>query len=421
MQVQRVSKVNIKPKHEYYDYLKYLCRVSKNLYNTALFIQRQAYFDSRYYKNYNELDREARLKTSAMYKYYHILPQQVAQQTLKVLDKNWKSFFKSNSEYKKQPNKFTGKPHPPKYLESDSYFNLYITEQSLHYENEKIRVSCLSKLFNEELKISTKLSNIENIIKLNQIRILPRGNHLIVEIVYIKEINDKKLNGKQVIGIDIGIDNLLTIIGDTRATIVNGKGLKSINHYYNKKKSAIQSELKTKQQKEWSKCLQRLTDKRKNKIEDAFHKISRWLINFCKENEISTIVIGQNKDWKRNIRLGKVNNQKFTQIPFKRLEQMIEYKGQEAGINIIFQEESYTSKASYFDNDIIPIYKSKETKYKFSGQRIKRGLYRTKEGKLINADVNGSLNILRKSKVTDDVVRPVSIGRVANPVKINIF
>ena len=421
MQVQRVSKVNIKPKHEYYDYLKYLCGVSKNLYNTALFIQRQAYFDSKYYKNYNELDREARLKTSAMYKHYHILPQQVAQQTLKVLDKNWKSFFKLNNEYKKHSNKFTGKPHPPKYLESDSYFNLYITEQSLHYENEKIRVSCLSKLFNEELKISTKLSKIENIMKLNQIRILPRGNHLIAEIIYTKEINDKKFNGKQVIGIDIGIDNLLTITGATKAIIVNGKGLKSINHYYNKKKSAIQGELKTKQQKDWSKCLQQLTDKRRNKIEDTFHKISRWLINFCLENGISTIVIGQNKDWKRNIKLGKVNNQKFTQIPFKRLEQMIEYKGQEAGINIIYQEESYTSKASYFDNDAIPIYKNKEVKYKFSGQRTKRGLYRTKEGKLINADVNGSLNILRKSKVTDDVVRPVSIGRVTNPVKINIF
>lgn len=436
MEEKRVQRIIIKQNNKYFNYIKYLCKVSKNLYNTALFIQRQAFFDSYYYKNYNELDKEARLTDSSMYKYYHILPQQIAQQTLKVLDKNWKSFFESVKEHKLNPSKFKGWPKPPKYKDKDSYFNIYITEQHLHFENNILRITGLSN-FLGELKIKTNLLNINNIIKLNQLRILPRGNHLIFEVIYTENFNSEKYQGSKTIGIDIGIDNLLTVTGDIDTPIiVNGKGLKSINQYYNKKKAEMQSELILKNKKYWSNKLQILTDKRKNKIEDVMHKISKWLINFCLENGISTIVIGKNKDWKNKSSLSKKVNQNFVQIPFGLLEKQIEYKTREVGINLIWQEESYTSKASFIDKDIIPTYKKakkqkdgtykqpEEPKYNFSGKRIKRGLYQTKYGQLINADVNGSLNILRKSNVTCDVlscIKPAGIGFVANPVKINIY
>lgn len=431
MREQRVQKLSITKNHIYYDYLLYLCKVSKNLYNQALFIQRQTFFDSSYYIDYFELDKLTKITSSLLYKNFHLLPSKLAQQTLRVLDKNWKSYFESIKDYKKNPSKYKGRPKPPKYLDKDSYFSLYITDQSIHYENDIIRISCFSKLFKEQLKLNTKLSKIKGIQKINQIRILPRNNKLIVEIIYTKEINSEKYQGSKYIGIDIGIDNLLTISGDVNSPIiVNGKGLKSINQFYNKRKSKMQSELMLKNKKRWSKNLQALTDKRNNKIEDFMHKTSRWLINFCLENGISTIVIGKNKNWKQKCNLGNKNNQNFIQIPFTILEKQIDYKAREAGLNVIWQEESYTSKASFFDNDKIPIFNAKKdedeknSKYQFSGKRIKRGLYQTKDGFLVNADVNGSLNILRKSKVACDTlerIKSASKGLVANPVKISIF
>ena len=422
MEEQRVQKINIDKRNEYYSFLKYLCKVSKNLYNQALFIQRQHFIDSGYYENHNDLDKLAKIKGSPLYKNYHILPAQVAQQTLKVLDKNWKSFFESIKAYKKNPNKFTGRPKMPKYKDSDSYFNLYITEQSLHFENNILRISNLSG-FIKNIYIKCNLLKIDNIKKINQLRILPRNNKLVLEIIYTKIINETKFNGKQSVGIDLGIDNLLTITGDVKPIIVSGKKIKSINHHYNKLQARYKSELQKKNKKYWSNRLQKITDKRKNKIEDAFHKISRWLITFCLENGISNIVIGKNTNWKQNSKMNKTNNQNFIQIPFTILENMIDYKAREVGLNVIWQEESYTSKASYFNNDKIPKFKKDDTtKHQFSGKRIKRGLYRTKEGKFVNADVNGSLNILRKSNVTVmSKLGPADIGFVFSPIKINIF
>ena len=215
----------------------------------------------------------------------------------------------------------------------------------------------------------------------------------------------------------------MTITGDVKPIIVSGKKIKSINHHYNKLQARYKSELQKKNKKYWSNRLQKITDKRKNKIEDAFHKISRWLITFCLENGISNIVIGKNTNWKQNSKMNKTNNQNFIQIPFTILENMIDYKAREVGLNVIWQEESYTSKASYFNNDKIPKFKKDDTtKHQFSGKRIKRGLYRTKEGKFVNADVNGSLNILRKSNVTVmSKLGPADIGFVFSPIKINIF
>ena len=224
--------------------------------------------------------------------------------------------------------------------------------------------------------------------------------------------------------IDLGIDNLCTCTSNvTKSFIVNGKPIKSINQYYNKQKSKYQSILELKNHKKYSNRLYRLTLKRHNKIKDYFHKVSRYIVNQLVEQSINTLIIGKNNGWKQETNLGKRNNQNFVQIPFNMLINMLQYKCKIQGINCILQEESYTSKASFFDNDYIPIYnksKSEIKNYTFSGKRIKRGLYKT-NNILINADINGSLNILRKylNVACDMIISSTSRGFVHNPVKIN--
>lgn len=434
MVVKRVQKIKVKSNVEYFDYLKYLTKVSKNLYNCALFLQRQAYFHGQYI-SYNELDNLCKIETTGITKHYKKLPAQVAQQTLRKLDKNWKSYFESKKEYVKNPNKFKGFPKPPKYLDKDGSYELNFTEQYLRWDENSKEIVLKHLGFFSEIRIKPKFEKMQGLQKIDQLKIQNKGNYILISIIYDRFVEDTKLNGTRSIGIDIGIDNLLTISGDIDTPIiVNGKGLKSINQFYNKTSSQLKSELQTKNKKYWSKRLQNLTDKRNFKIENSLHKTSKWLVNFCLENAISNIVIGKTNGWKDKSKLSKQVNQNFIQIPFARLIQMIQYKAEEKGLNVFLQEESYTSKSSFLDNDKIPTYKKlkkqkdgtykevEEPKYKFSGKRIKRGLYKRNCNQVINADVNGSLNILRKSKVSDESCEKIiSRGFVSNPVKINIF
>ena len=179
----------------------------------------------------------------------------------------------------------------------------------------------------------------------------------------------------------------------------------------------MQERLERCQKKKTSKRLQRLSEKRNNKIADYLHKTSKLIIDYCNQFKIGTIIIGHSKQWKLKLNLGKRNNQTFANIPFSKLIQMIEYKATQNNINIMIQEESYTSKASYFDNDKIPTLRDKGQRI-FSGERIRRGLYMCKDGSFVNADVNGSLNIMRKA--VNDVERPVDKGFVTNPLKITL-
>lgn len=221
--------------------------------------------------------------------------------------------------------------------------------------------------------------------------------------------------------IDLGIDNLCTCISNvTKSFIINGKPIKSINQFYNKQKSKFQSELKLKNHKNQSNRLYRLSLKRNNKIKDYFHKVSKYIVNQLVEQSINTLIIGKNNGWKQETKLGNKNNQNFVSIPFEILINMLKYKCKLQGINVILQEESYTSKASFFDNDYIPVCNSDYKHYNFSGKRIKRGLYVT-NNILINADINGSLNILRKylNVVCEEIISPTNRGLVMNPVKKN--
>ena len=235
-----------------------------------------------------------------------------------------------------------------------------------------------------------------------------------MEVVYeVKEIELKEDN-KRYCGIDLGLNNLATVTSNVaQSYIINGRPVKSINQYYNKKKAYLQSKLSGKQRT--SNRIQRLTLKRNNKVKDYFHKSTAYIVNQLVSDSINTIIIGQNKDWKQDINIGKRNNQSFTSIPHSTFINMLKYKCRLKGINVICREESYTSKSSFLDLDPIPDLKEKNVD--FSGMRIQRGLYRSKNGSVINADVNGSYNIMRKE--VGDVVIPTDRGFVFNPIRIS--
>jgi putative transposase len=217
------------------------------------------------------------------------------------------------------------------------------------------------------------------------------------------------------------VNNFVTITSNTglKPVVINGRIIKAINQYYNKQLAHYKAILKKETGKDWSKRQDKLTTKRNNKIKDFIHKTSRFVINYCIENNIDTIVIGNNKNWKQEIELGKKNNQNFVQIPFSMLIKQLSYKAQDIGIEAIVKEESYTSKASFIDNDSIPEFEEECTKkHIFSGKRIQRGLYRSLNGILINADVNGSYNIIKKAfpKAFVDGIEGVGL----HPIKCNI-
>lgn len=232
-----------------------------------------------------------------------------------------------------------------------------------------------------------------------------------IEVVYETQERVKKCNSN-VASIDLGLNNLATITynnGDN-PEIINGRPLKSMNQYYNKQKAKYQSKLKG--NRKTSKRIQILASKRNNKVNDYLHKASRELVNQLVSKDISTLVIGKNVNMKQDINIGKVNNQNFVQLPIMKFADIVKYKCELEGITVIFNEESYTSKCSFFDNEEI----CKHDEY--IGKRIKRGLFRTADGYLINADVNGSYNIMKKA-IPNALANGIE-GLGVNPIVLTI-
>ena len=258
--------------------------------------------------------------------------------------------------------------------------------------------------------------------KIKEVRIIPQFNGKFFKIQYCYESNttDLGLNKDNALSIDVGLENLATCVDTNGASfIIDGRKLKSINHYYNKQKAKKQSIL-DKQNLKYSKSMIKLINKRNNKANDYIKKSARNIINYCIKNDIGTVIVGYNSDFKRNINIGKVNNQQFTQISFGALRETIKNLCDQYNIKYIEQEESYTSKASFLDKDDIPIFNpSDDTKYIFSGKRIKRGLYKSSNGTIINADVNGACNILVKSKQNFNFEK-LCIGLLASPIRVRV-
>ena len=406
-QVKHLSKKEFKN-------LKYLCHIAKNLKNQAIYNVRQHYFKNKKYLSYNE--NYKMLKNSENYKK---LNSNMAQQILKEVDESFKSFFAllklaKNSQY-------NGKIKLPNYLAKDGFTTLVIGFVRLKDDMLIVPYSNSFKKTHQEVKV--KLPSVLKDKKIKEIRIIPKQHSRYFEIQYTYEVKEiqRELNKENVLGIDLGIDNLCTCVTNTGASfIIDGRKLKSINQYYNKINAKLQS-IKDKQKIERTTLRQkRITRKRNNRINDYLSKAARIIVNYCLNNDIGKLVLGYNEDFQRNSNIGSINNQNFVNIPYGKLRDKLIYLCKLYGIEFKLQEESYTSKASFFDGDEIPIYdKENLQEYIFSGKRIKRGLYQTSVGKLINADCNGALNILRKSKVVDLSVL-YNRGELNTPKRIRV-
>ena len=354
-----------------------LCFLSKNLYNATLYEIRQYFFKTQKYMNYYEMNTKFAHENQVDYR---SLPAKVSKMVQMKLDKNFKSFF--NLLKKKQTGKYNKPVKIPKYLhKTKGRFVVEYTIQAISFKKEGYVHLSKTNIF-----IKTKIPKKD----IQFARIVPKNGYYVIEIGYKKQEKTIKQNDKYA-SIDLGLNNLMTVTSTNKKPfIINGKPLKSINQYYNKKKSHYQSILKKINNKNSSKRLQKLALKRNNKIKDYLHKSTSYLINQLVSNDISTLIVGYNKNWKQDINIGKVNNQNFVQIPFYELVNMLEYKCKLNGINLILQEESYTSKCSFLDKEEVKKHE------KYFGKRVKRGLFKTKNDIYINADVNGSLNIMKK-------------------------
>ena len=360
---------------------------SKNLYNASLYAVRQHFFNTEQYLAYATLQKQ--FQEDNQYDYRN-LPSKVAQWTMKMVDQNFRSFFKSNTDFKKNPQKYTGKPKIPKYLDkANGRYLLTFTNQAISKRDlDKYGLINLSGL---NLAIPTKLSYNE----ICQVRVVKKVNSYVVEVIYNKPEENLKPDNGRYAAIDLGVNNLATVTSNVDGFIpfvISGRKLKSINHKYNKDLSQAKSILDTRNGVKSSAKTKRMTHKRNERINDYLHKTSRMIVNQLIASNINTLVIGNNKGWKQDINIGAVNNQNFVQIPHSRLISMLVYKCQLAGITVEIIEEGYTSKCSFLDCEEI----CKHDKY--AGKRIYRGLFKSSNGRLINADVNGSYNILVKCK-----------------------
>lgn len=358
-----------------------MCFRSKNLYNEANYIIRQSFIEDGRYINYYDMNKE--LKTHENYK---LCMSQPANCTLRLLDKNWKAYFIAIKDWKKHPDKYLGMPKLPKYLKKDGRFPWMIPNNSCLYNYEKGEIYFRLNILKG---YSFKCRCIGRLI---QVKFIPRGTCYVMEIIYETEVPDTRTENNRIASIDLGVNNLATMTNNIglNPIIINGKGIKSINQYYNKRLAKEKSLLKIRHGKDWSKKLDAITFKRYQRIKNYIHNTSSYIVKWCVENDIDTLVVGKNKEWKQNASMSKGSNQKFVDIPYQMLLQQLKYKCENDGINYIETEESYSSGTSFLDNE-----DPTEQNYNIS-RRIKRGLFKTNNGILVNSDVNGSLQIMMK-------------------------
>ena len=446
-----VEKHIISPGSEFFAEAERVSFLSKNLYNYANYIVRQEFIKT-------SKEKELGKRTFAIYLNYHeirkmlqgqvdyiALPQKVANHTLRLLDKAWKGFFKSIKDWKRNPSKYLGKPGLPGYL--DKVEGRYLVS----YEKGAISTKELKTGYVKlsGTKISVPFMNIEE--KLVAARIVPTQNtEYILEIIYYVKEEEIKENGIYS-GIDLGVNNLMVVTFAEKGVnpiIINGRPVKSINQYYNKKRAALQADLKKSQKKKiaaaedqkkrreeekllkdsngnpvtkaaeeetikiqkTSKAIKKLTATRNHKIEDYMHKATTVVVDILAKKGVQTLVIGKNPFWKQECNMGKKANQNFVSIPFTKMIEKLKYKNKLVGIITILNEEAYTSKCSFLDLEEMCHHD------KYLGKRTSRGMFISAEGRKINADVNGSYNSIRKvvpglfnKGIEDFAVNPVKV------------
>ena len=401
---------------EDYHSIKELCHIAKNLTNEAIYNVRQYYFTEgeflKYEKNYTLLKNSPNYKT---------LNSNMAQQILKEVDGSFKSFFgllklARQGKYAFRDCKL------PHYLPKDGYATLVIGFVRINGNKLLLPFSNSFRKTHRSVEITIPPILLDK--KVREIRIIPRAKARFFEIQYIYEAEciQRNLNKTNALALDFGINNLITAVSSKgRSFIIDGKRLKSINQWFNKQNARLQS-IKDKQGfgNKTTNRQKTIARDRNNKVNDYMNKAARKVIDYCVANDIGTLVVGYNETFQRGSHIGKRNNQNFVNIPYGKLRAKLEYLCELNGITFVKQEESYTSKASFWDKDILPVYNCDDPKeYHFSGKRVHRGLYRTAGGKTFNADINGALNIMRKSSVVDMSIL-YSRGEVDTPVRIRI-
>lgn len=363
-----------------------LCKTSKELYNKCNYYMRKAWFGDVLLPDINTLVQLVRNEPS----FKNLHNTKTAKQTVRKCLTDWTNFKKALKAWKKDKSKFLRMPKPPNYKEKMAQVIFY---------KETIKGG-QGKKKQDTIAPTNGCFGIKSNRDYKQVVVTPKRFGFIVDVQYEQPVPNKT-TAKGVACVDIGLNNLCAITSDqTTPILVNGRIIKAINQKFNKHRTKRESR------------------KRYFRIENYFHHVSKWLISWCQEHKIGTIIIGKNDGWKQRSRMRTKNNQNFQSVPFFKLIQKIEYKAMLAGIKVLFTEESYTSKASFLDRDAIPAY-SKENNLEFSGSRVKRGLYRSSEGTLVNADCNGSANIGRKVIQNSEFLGRLDRSLAARPVRIN--
>lgn len=404
IKAQRCEQIIIKKNHPKFKVIDQQCFYSKNLYNEANYTLRQEFVKNGNYISYRQMNKD--FKTHGNYKMTFSQP---ANCTLRLLDKNWKSYFRDIKDWKIHPEKYSGMPKLPKYLKKNGRFPWMISNNQCLYNYEKSTVYIRNRLVNDYEWRCRCLG------RLIQVRFIPKGSCYIMEIVYETEIPDMKEDNDRIASVDLGVNNLVTMTNNIglNPIIINGKGIKSINQYYNKRLAKEKSLLKIRHNQDWSNKLDMLTHKRHQRIKNYMHNTSAYVIRWCLEHEINTLVVGKNTNWKQGSKMGKRVNQNFIQIPYQMLLEQFKYKCENVGIRYIEVEESYTSGTSFLDGEL-----PSKANYDKS-RRVVRGLFVSNDGVLINSDVNGSLQIMKK--VFPNAFKSYGIEGVLNPVVISVM
>jgi putative transposase len=423
----RVLMCNIKNGSANFKSAKRLTQITRRISNRANYIMRKDLFTGRK-PNQSKVDKLLKkgslaAEDKALYKR---IPAAVSQRTIQIVGDNWSSFAAAKSDWKKNQEKYKAAPRPPKYVKSAK--TLYIPCSTFFIRDNHIffakslniePIKMADGKFTDQ-KYNPKVS--EKVV--NEIRLVPTGSGFRFEIIYDKSkmsgfLSDNTksvlLDKSSFISIDLGVSRFAALVSNQAGfspILINGGELKRINQWYNKRCAELRSTKKYGH-------IASVAAKRNRKVSDKLHKISRYIVEICLEKYIGTVIVGKNDGWKQEINIGKKNNQNFTNLPHAKFIEMLKYKLRECGIKLIHQEESYTSKASFLDQDVIPTYKTGEKKkHTFSGRRVKRGLYKATDGTLVNADINGAGNIARKAGYEGASL--VSGGAVNAPILIGI-
>ena len=400
--IERVERHVINRNHPMYEACDLLCLQSKNMYNLCNYTIRQAFINDGVVRKYGDLNKE--LKYTDAFKE---LGSNSAQMVTKILCKNWKSFLVAVADYTKNPEKYFAKPKIPKYLKKDGRFVCTLTNWQTQIHDGYLYFAFKRlKPFNNMFRTRVTGYHLST-------RIVPKGGCYVLEIIYRKEPKQLNLDRNRIISIDLGVNNFVTMVNNIgkQPIVINGKGIKSYNQYWNKEISKYRSIAKTVNGLDWTKKMQQLTTKRNFKMEYFMHCASRWIINYCIENNVGIIVVGKNDKWKQECDMSRFVNQNFVQLPDELFIDKLRYKSEEIGIDVIENEEGYTSGTSFLDNEL-PIRENYD-----KSRRVHRGLFISNTGIKINADVNGAYQIMRKvfSNITNEIV-----GEYLHPVIINL-